>query len=150
MKLEVQRATPADVEAAKGIYGPLTGDLCAAACAIGWPLTDPDDVETAKLRAEWSSRQQKELLENDATARLVKVIDTDNDDDEIVAFGRWHKYPNGYQHVADLEAGGLKDRSDPATWPAGFNKDFYLGFLDDLFAARRSWMGEGNYWGSFV
>lgn len=75
------------------------------------------------------------------------MIDADNNDD-IVAFGRWHRYPNGYQHVADLESVGLRDRGDPATWPNGFNKGFYLGFLDDMFAARRSWMGEGHYWGS--
>lgn len=147
MKLVVQEATSADIGAAKGIYGPETGDLCAAACAAGWPITDPNDTETAKSRAEWSCKQQQDLVENDPTVRFVKVINEENNGD-IVAVGRWHRYPNGYQHVADLEAAGLKNRDDPATWPDGFHKDFYLGFLDDLFAARRSWMGKGHYWGS--
>jgi hypothetical protein len=56
MKLEAQEATLVDSEAAKGIYGLETGDLCNAACGVGWPLTDPNDIETAKSRAEWSCR----------------------------------------------------------------------------------------------
>ena len=147
MKFEVQEATSSDIESAKGFYGPETGDLCAAAFGVGWPLTDPNDMELARRRAEWSCQQQKELMENDPTTRFVKVVNTDKGN-EIVAFGRWHRYPNGYQHVADLETVGLKDRNDPATWPDGFNKELYLGFLDELFAQRRSWMGEGPYWGT--
>ena len=146
MKFEVQEATPSDIEAAKGIYGPETGDLCAAAFAFGWPLPDPNDTKIAKLRAECSCQQQRDLLENDPTTHFIKVVDLDNNA-ELVAFGRWHKYSNGYQHIEDLELVGRKDRNDATTWPEGFNKDFYLGFLDDLFAARNFWMGTGHYWG---
>ena len=147
MKFELQQAIPSDLEMAKSIYGDETGDLCAAAIGIGWPLQDPSDLTAAEPRAEWSCQQQKDLMENDPTTKFVKVVDADKND-EMVAFGRWHRYLKGYEHVADLEAVGSKDRNDPATWPEGFNKDFYLGFIDDLFAARRTWMGEEHYWGT--
>ncbi|KAK3722963.1 hypothetical protein LTR37_002108 [Vermiconidia calcicola] len=145
MQLEVQEARPADIESAKAIYGPETGDLCAASLGVGLAFSDSHDLETAKKRAEWSCQQQKDLLENDPTTRFLKVVDIDNNDG-IVAFGRWHRYPNGAQTVADLETVGLKDRHDPATFPDGFRKDFYLGFLDEIGTARESWMGTGHCW----
>lgn len=146
MKLEVQQATSADIDSAKQYYTPETGNLCAAAAGAFWPEPE-DDTAKAKLRAEWSCQQQKEVLENDPSTEFIKVVDRDKND-ELVAFGRWHRYPHGYEHLADLELVGLKDRDDPATWPDGFNKEAYLGVLDPLFAARRSWMGEGHYWGA--
>ena len=146
MKLEVQEATPSDIEAAKAIYGPETGDLCAPIIPVMWSLTDSHDTKTAKLRAEWSCQQQRDILEDDPTTRFVKVVDADNDD-ELVAFGRWHRYPSGYHGIKDLECVGRKDRNNPATWSEDFNKDFYLGFLDPAIAARTSWMGMGHYWG---
>lgn len=147
MKFKVQPATSVDIDSAREFYTSDTGDLCAALVGAFWPEPQ-DDIAKAKLRAEWSCQQQKDILENDSSTRFIKVVDQDNDD-ELVAFGRWHRYTNGYKHVADLETVGLKDRNDPATWPEGLPKDFYLGFADEAFAARRSWMGENHYWGVF-
>ena len=144
MHLELCEASQADLKIASSIHGPDTGDLAAAACQIAWPV-DASDATAAKRRAEWSLQQQAELFANDPTTHFMKVVDIDKDD-EIVAFGRWHKYEHGYQHQGDLEICGKKDRNDPTTWPEGLNKDFYVGFLDPLFAERRSWMGEGRYW----
>ena len=148
MRFQIKEVTSADIEAARSIYGPETGDLSAAAAGVGWHV-EPNNTEALKQRAEWSCQQQKDLLENDPTTRFVMVVDADKND-EIVAFGRWHRYPNGYQLKTDLEAVGLKDRNDPATWPEGFHKDFYLGFLDDLLADRPAWMGQDHYWGMEV
>jgi len=149
MHLTLLPATPADLDAAASLYSPETGDLSAAACTVCWPV-DPTDEPGLKARAVWSCQQQKEVLENDLTTRFVMIIDSDASAAEaIVAFGRWHEYTNGYQHVDDLETTGLKDRHDTATWPTGLNKSFYLGFLDQCFAQRRQWMGEGgHYWGT--
>jgi hypothetical protein len=145
MKLQVQETTPVDLDAAKVIYGPGKGDLSAAACAAFWPISDPSDLETARCRAEWSCQQQKDLLNTDPTTRFVKVVDTDNNDD-IIAFGRWHRYLNGYEPVADVEAVGLKDRNNPATWSTGLMKGLYLGILDELLGARDSWIGKQHCW----
>jgi hypothetical protein len=98
MKLEVGEATAADIEAAKCIYGPEKGDLCDPGFAAGWPLVDPHDIETSKLRAEWSCQHQRDLLEGDPTTRFVKVVDLEKDG-ELVAFGRWHRYPKGYERM---------------------------------------------------
>lgn len=137
-----------DLEAASSIHGPSTGDLTAAACSVCWHV-EPTDLSAAKHRAEWSCQQQKDLLQNDSTTRFVKVVDTDaQPGEQIVALGRWHEYMKGYEHMGDLEVTGLKDRNDPTTWPEGLNKPFYTGFLDQCFAQRRAWMGEGHYWGT--
>ena len=146
MKFEIQEATSSHIEAAKSIYGPDTGDLSAPAVGLGWPPTDPNNIESARKRVEWSCQQQKDLLENDPTTRFIKVIDA-NKHNEIVAFGRWHRYPNGFQQMGDLEIAGLKDRDNPSTWPENFNKGPYLGFFDEACAARTSWMGSDHCWG---
>ena len=87
-------------------------------------------------------------MENDPTTRFTKVVDTDNSD-EIVAFGRWHRYLNGAEHPGSLEISGLKGPNDPAIWPEGFNKEAFLGFFDMCLGERKSWMGEGRYWGKY-
>ena len=145
MKFQVQEATPADLDAAEHIYGHENGNLSAAAIEAMWPINDPNDLESARLRAEWSCQQQKDILKTDPTTRFVKVVDTDNNND-IIAFGRWNRYPNGYEQVADVEAVGLKDRNDPATWPKGLMKGLYLGLIDELFGARDSWIGKQHCW----
>lgn len=148
MHLQVETVTPADLDAAATIYGPETGDLVAPLCQICWAV-DPTDTDSARLRAEWSCQQQKDLLTADPSTRFVKVIDTDVlPDQQIVALGRWHEYPSGYTQVEDLEVTGLKDREAPDTWPKSLNKAFYTGFLDECLAGRREWMGHGHYWGS--
>lgn len=144
MKLVVQPSTAADFEVGKSIYGPEKGEISSAAVLAAWNL-DASDPTASQRRAQWSCQQQKEILENDPSIRPVKVVDADSND-AIVAVGRWHRYTEGYQHVADLEAVGLKDRNDPKTWPEGLNKAFYLGLLDPLFAKRTEWMGTGHYW----
>ena len=89
---------------------------------------------------------QKEVVQNDLTARLVKVVDEDKGN-EIVAIGRWHRYLKGYEHVGNLEYVGTKPIDDPKTWPVGLNKPFYLGLLQECFDHRLEWMGHGHYWG---
>ncbi|KAK5111404.1 hypothetical protein LTR85_012178 [Meristemomyces frigidus] len=147
MHLTVQPVVPTDFDTAKHLYGPETGDVVAPLCAAIWHV-DPTDTATAKHRAEWSCQQQKELLEGAPTAHVVKVVDTDaKPGEEIVAIARWHEYKRGNEHIGDLELIGRKDRDDPATWPEGLDRDFYLGFCDEAYSARRAWMGEGHYWG---
>ena len=65
MKFQIQEATPSDLEAAKTVYSTESGDLCAAAFGFGWPLSDPNDLDAAKRRAEWSCQQQKQLMEKE-------------------------------------------------------------------------------------
>jgi len=143
MQFKLEPLVPADLDAAKSYYGPESGDLEAAMAGICWH-PDPSDLPTLKARAEWSCQQQKDLFEIDPTTRFVKVIDTDAPTGrEIVATGRWYEYIDGYKRYGDLEAIGLKDRDDPATWPEDFNKTFYLGCIDECMGARPGWLGEG-------
>lgn len=118
MKLVLQPALPQDLEQAKSIYGSEKGDLVAAAHSAFWQV---EDDEAAKQRAQWSLQQQKELLENDPFGRFVKVVDADNDN-VIIAMGRWRDFPNGNEQVGDLEYSGLKSRDDPAAWPGGISQ----------------------------
>lgn len=145
MKLTVRLVTIADFELIKSIYGPVTGDLSAPALGATWHV-DSDDLSSAQQRLEWSCQQQKDIINNDPTTRMVKAVDTDNND-EILALGRWHRYPSGYEPVGDLEIAGLKDRNDPMTWPAGLSKDFYVELLDSILRARNTWMEPGHCWG---
>lgn len=117
MQLRIKEVTPADIEAAKSIYGPETGDLCAAAVGVSWP-SDSSNIDLCKQRAEWSCQQQREVLENDPTTKFIMVVDADKND-EMIAFGRWHRYLNGYQHMPDLEAVGVKDRNTPVSIAMG-------------------------------
>ncbi len=141
MKLELQELIAADCEAAKLTYGPDHDDLCGPIIDTVWPLTDTN----AKERAEWSGQQQKELLANDTTARMVKVIDTANNN-ALIAIGRWHRYPDGYPNTDSSLCREVRE-NDPANFPVGFNAELYIGCLNDLLAARRQWMGEGHCWG---
>lgn len=145
MKLEAQLASPADLEKAKTIYGADKGDLCAPLLRAAWPETEAN----AQARAEWSCQQQKEYLENDPTCRFIKVVDRDADD-EMIAFGRWHRYPDGpgMTHL-NLEYAGLKDRDDPAAFPPEFGKALYCDFLDKVLADRPDWMDRGLCWGEW-
>lgn len=145
MKLHLSEATSADIDAATQFYGPEKGDFVAPALLHFWPLPSPNDVEVARSRVDWSCQQQKDILENDPTTRFVKVVDL-HKDSELVALGRWHRCPNGYVPVGDLEAAGLKDRNDPETWPAGLLKDLYLGLIDGLMSARDAWIGKQHCW----
>lgn len=145
MKLLLKPALPQDLENAKSIYGSDSGDLVAPAHSAFWHVENDCD---AKKRAEWSLQQQKEQLENDPFARFVKVVDEDNDE-EIVAMGRWHDFPNGNEQVVDLEYSGLKSREDPAAWPDGFPREAYLKFYDECLAARKEWQGNVHCWGMY-
>lgn len=150
MKLELQPATKADVQATASIYGPQTGDLVAPLLLVGWPLTEPNDLDNARSRAEWSAQQQVDLMENDPSTQFVKVVDKDNNND-IVCLARWHKYTNRYpMELQNLEICGLKDRNDPATWPEGFvNKELFVSFLDEACVARNQWIPDKEYWGRY-
>lgn len=148
MKLHLSEATAADIDTAQQFYGPEKGDLLAPALLHFWPLTNSHDEDAARRRVEWSCQQQKDILENDPTTRFVKVVDLDKDG-EVVAFGRWHRYLNGYIPAGDLEFAGLKDRNDPETWPVGLLKDLYLALLDGLMAARDGWIGKRHCWSMF-
>lgn len=145
MKLAVREATPRSFEIAKTIYGPEKGDLCAAAVPFGWAAPEAGDLESARKRAEWSCQQQQDFLGRDPTVRLMQVVDEDSND-EIVAFARWHRYPEGFMEIGDMETCGAKDRNDPATWPAGFDKELYTGLLDDLIRQRIEWIGNQHCW----
>lgn len=145
MKLHLSEATSADLDIATQFYGPKEGDLCAPAIRLFWPLANSDDVHAAAQRTGWSCQQQKDILENDPTTRFVKVVDLDNDG-ELVAFGRWHRYTNGYVPAGDLEYAGLKDRNDPGTWPGGLQKELYCGCFYGLLTARDEWIGRQHCW----
>ncbi|KAK4502978.1 hypothetical protein PRZ48_006405 [Zasmidium cellare] len=142
MKLVLEPALPQDLEQAKAIYGSEKGDLVAPAHSAFWHA---DNDQDARKRAEWSLQQQKEQFENDPFVRFVKVVDVDQDN-EIIAMGRWHDFPNGNEQVGDLEYSGLRSRDDPAAWPDGFPKEAYLRFYDECLAARKEWQGNVHCW----
>jgi hypothetical protein len=148
MKLSLREATPESIETAKKIYGADNGDLTAAALPFGWPLPAPNDVDLARRRAEWSCQQQKDTLVTDPTVRFMQVVDVDKDD-EIVAFGRWHRYTKGFELIGDLEICGCKDRNDTATWPDGFNGKGFIAIMESLFSQRSEWLGSQYCWGRF-
>lgn len=84
MVLEVQPATEADASRAVEIeniaYGP------SPFSAILFPGPMPADAKSG--RAEFLTKQ----LNEDSTTRWIKVVDTDLEGEQMVAFSKWHVY----------------------------------------------------------
>jgi len=148
MGLSVSPATAEDLEAAKQVYGidPFDGGFASPLVRMCWPVSDPHDIDVLRRRAEWSMTQQLDILHNDPSVRMAKVVDDATG--ETVNLARWQDYSQGYVEPPPTLSGvpGIQDTSDPTTWPQGLQVERFLHIMKTLFAARQGWMGSGKYW----
>lgn len=117
------------------------GTLSAAAADICFHASTEDEIA---LRTEWSLQQQYDQITTDRTANMVKAQDPETG--TIVGLARWHYYEKGYDQL-DLEYAGLRPKNDDSSYPPGMDSTLYKALLDSFFLSRRSWMGDGPYWG---
>ncbi|KXL45600.1 hypothetical protein M433DRAFT_154303 [Acidomyces richmondensis BFW] len=148
MGLSISPATAEDLEDAKTICGidPFDGGFASPLVRMCWPISNPHNVEVLRRRAEWSMAQQLDILRNDPSVRMTKVVDDTTG--EIVNLARWQDYSEGYVDPPNTPSGvsGIKDTSDISTWPEELQVERFLDILKTLFAARQNWMGRGKYW----
>lgn len=144
MSFRIEPFQDEDFDTISGFVLSKDGDLAAAAATVCWHA---EGDESTRARYLWSLKQQRDIYANDPTAHFVKAVDTQNGNG-IAAIARWHFYPDGYQDkFTPLEYLGTADPEDDGSWPEGLNKALYKAILDPLLEARRSWMGDGPYWG---
>ena len=115
------------------------GDLIAPMKPFAWPATDP---ATATLRNTWSIAQQRHVYLSDKSARFLKVVDTDLDN-ETISLGRWHFYPNGYPHTE--ETMGWEFRG-PTGYANEAQKRMTEFCLRKVFETRYERGGPGPQW----
>ena len=116
-------------------------DLVSPAVSPAYPVTNEKD---ARARIALSNKQQEDFLRLDPTTRLVKVVDTDQGADEIIALARWNRYQEGFK-VSRLDYCGDADPDDEASWPEGMDVKLYKELCDAVYL-HTDWMGEGPYW----
>lgn len=106
--LKLQHVNLADSELISAYVNAEMGDLVAPGMATCWP--SPSDQRT-----QFSIQRDLDILHNDASLRVVKVVNAKN---ELLSVGCWHFYEDGYpaQHAES-------DEKETTEWPEAFNRE---------------------------